>query len=167
MTYLIDQISKIIFTVITFIATLLKGQLRLNTKQGDNGMDLLKLLQDLIANVETLKQQLTDAEAALAAAKQTSYDEGFAAGVLSVPQVPPSDKVFSQAEVDQMIIDATTPIQAQVDQLIVEVESIKASIPAEKEAAVKEFKAALLAKYEEQQASESASEASFKDILSV
>lgn len=91
-------------------------------------MDLAKLFSDFASALEALKQQLADAQAALDQAKKASYDQGFADGVASVV---PSDKVFSQAEVDAMkagfqsMIDG---LNGQIDALNKQVMALQASI---------------------------------------
>jgi hypothetical protein len=80
-------------------------------------MDLLKMLQDLVAKLSELQAQLADVPAALEAAKKLSYDEGFVAGVASVPVVVPGDKIFSQAELDAKIAEVVAPLEKKVSDL--------------------------------------------------
>ena len=100
-------------------------------------MDLLKLLQDLLASISVLQAQLADVPAALEAAKKASYDEGFAAGVASVPPPASSDKIYSQAELDIML----EPLKAKVAELQAQVDQIPSLV----DAAVKDAKAGFLA----------------------
>ncbi len=65
-------------------------------------MDVLVLLQNLVANIAALQVQLQDAEAALVAEKLNSYNEGFAAGVASVPVGDP-EKKYSEAELQAIV----------------------------------------------------------------
>lgn len=120
-------------------------------------MDLVKLLNELVANIAALQAQLVDAQASADALAKLKYDEGFAAGVASVV-APPSDKIYSQAELDQKIADALLPIQA-------ELEAVKASIEPKVAEALAVFKADLLSKYQEQQVVESQLETGFADLL--
>lgn len=125
-------------------------------------MDLLKLLQDLVAQLGALQAQLADAQAALDAAKKLSYDQGFADGVASLPPPPPaSDKIFSQAEADALVAAAVAPLQAQVADLQSKVDGIPKLVAD----AVAALKADLLSKYEAAQAAESQVELDFKNLL--
>lgn len=128
-------------------------------------MDLLKLLQDLVLNVAALQTQLADAEAALAAAKQLSYDEGFAAGVASVPPVEPGDKIYSQAELDAAVVAAKEEVQAQLAVVQAELDALKLEVDSKIATAVAAMKAELLAAYEAQQVAESEGETGFAGLL--
>lgn len=93
-------------------------------------MDLLKILQDLVATINVLQAQLADVPAALEAAKKLSYDEGFAAGVASVPP-PVSDKIFSQEELDAKLAEAIEPLEKKIVELQVVVDGIDALVKLE------------------------------------
>lgn len=104
-------------------------------------------------------------DADVEAAKIAGYDEGFAAGVASVPV---SDKVFSQAEVDAML----APLNEQVLTMqgrIAELEGVVAGIDQKVSDAValalSEFKAILAAEYEARQVAETEIETGFKELL--
>ena len=126
------------------------------TSKGDN-MDLVKLLNDLVSQINSLQTALADAQKAadeLAAAK---YAEGFEAGKLSVQ----SDKLYSQAELDAVV----EPLKAQLMDLQTQVDAI----PSKVSDAVSVAKAELLEKvkqaYDSAQASEAETEAAFKASL--
>lgn len=127
-------------------------------------MDLVKLLNDLVANIAALQLQLADAQASADALAKTKYDEGFAAGVASVPVLPPSDKIFSQADLDAAVAGAVEPIKSQIVELQAKVDSIQAALDAKAQELV-DFKAALLAAYEAKEVVESNIETGFKDLL--
>lgn len=110
-------------------------------------MDLLKLLQDLVANVAALQTQLADAEAGLAQAKQLSYEEGFAAGVASVG----ADKIYSQAEFDAAVMEMKAEMMAQIEGLTQElavakgeIEALRAGVEAQVADAVAKIKAEIM-----------------------
>lgn len=104
-------------------------------------MDLLQLLQDLIANLADLQAKLADAEASLAAAKQASFDEGFAAGVASVPVS--GDLKFSQADLDAAVAAAVGPLNDQIAAMQAQLDGVPGQIAD----AVSALKAELAQKY--------------------
>lgn len=128
-------------------------------------MDLLALLQGLVAQLAALQTQLADVPAALEAAKKLSYDEGFAAGVASVPVVLPSDKIYSQDELDAKIQEALQPVQAELDSVKAQMVDMQVQIDQKIADAIAAFKADLLAKYQDQQVVEAQSETGFADLL--
>lgn len=115
-------------------------------------MDLLALLNGLVA-------QLADAQKAADDLAKLKFDEGFAAGVASVPVG--SDKIFSQEEVDAML----KPLQDELALVKEQVLALQGEIDTKVAEAVAGFKAELLAKYEAQQVVESDSETGFRDLL--
>lgn len=96
-------------------------------------MDLLALLQDLVV-------KLQDAQVALEAVAKQKYDEGFAAGVASVGA---GDKIYSQVEVDAMLL----PLNEKIAQLEAQV----AEVPAQIAEAVKLVKQEIAAKIKDAQ----------------
>jgi hypothetical protein len=141
----------------------------IKTQQGGS-MDLttiLALLEQVKVQVEELK---VAQEAELAAVAKAKYDEGFAAGVSSVTG---GDKIYSQAECDAKVVEAVAlavaPLQTELDAVKVELEALKADVAAQMEAvkvaAKEEAKAEILAKVQEQQASETAGEQAIIDLL--
>lgn len=105
-------------------------------------MDLLAMLQGLMA-------QLQDAAVALEAAKKASYDEGFAAGVASMGA---GDKIYTQAELDAKIQEATLPLQEKIASL----EAMLAGVDAKIADAVAAAKQEIMAKLQEIDAMEDA-----------
>jgi outer membrane murein-binding lipoprotein Lpp len=90
-------------------------------------MDLIKLLNDLVASIEALKAQLADAQAAADALAKTKYDEGFAAGVASV------DKGFTQADLDAAVASAVAPLSEKIAALQSQIDGIPGQIQAAKD----------------------------------
>lgn len=124
-------------------------------------MDLVALLNNLVANIAALQAQLVDAQASADALAKAKYDEGFAAGVASVGG---GEKIYSQAELDAKIVEAIAPLNVKIAELDAKVLELEAAVLAEAGKLVA-FKADLLAKYEEAQVAESAVETGFKDLL--
>lgn len=124
-------------------------------------MDLVALLNNLVANIATLQAQLVDAQASADALAKAKYDEGFAAGVASVPVVPGG---FSQEQVDAFIAAAVAPLNEKIALLDAKIVELEAALVAEAGKLVA-FKADLLAKYEAQQVAESEGETGFKNLL--
>ena len=92
----------------------------------------LKQIFDLIAQ---LQLQVADAQAAIESVKKAAYDEGFSAGVASVP-AQTEGKIYTQADLDAAV-----------------------------EKALIEYKSSLLVKFQEAQGQETAIETSFADLL--
>ncbi len=101
-------------------------------------MDLVTLLNNLIANITALQLQLADAQVSADALAKAKFDEGFAAGVASV--TPAGG--FTQADIDAAVATAVAPLVAQVASLQVQVDGIPAQILA----AIEAFKVDALAK---------------------
>lgn len=127
-------------------------------------MDIVKLLQDLSATITSLQSALADAQAAAESIAKEAYDKGFADGVASVPPVP-TDKIYSQEDLDAAVKAAAEPLQARVAELEAQVADMPAAIDAKVAEAMAAFKADLLAKYEAQQADESAGESAIREML--
>ena len=124
-------------------------------------MDLVVLLNSLVANIAALQAQLVDAQASADALAKAKYDEGFAAGVASVGG---GEKIYSQAELDAKIAEAVAPLNVKIAELDAKVAELSAALVAEAGKLVA-FKADLLAKYEAQQVAESEGETGFKNLL--
>lgn len=82
-------------------------------------MDILSQLQALIASLTALSAQvvdlqakLVDANAAVDAEKKASFDQGFAAGVASVPVAGDPSKVFSQEDLDKAVVAGVAAFKA-------------------------------------------------------
>lgn len=107
-------------------------------------MDLVKLLNELVANIAALQAQLVDAQASADALAKAKYDEGFAAGVASVNTQ--TDKIYSQAELDAKIAEALAPLYQKINELELKVADLEASKAAEIAAAVLAKKQEIVAK---------------------
>lgn len=114
----------ITISVVVVAASMMSYDLFINPNK-EKKMDLLKLLQDLVSQLSALQTQLADVPAALEAAKKLSFDEGFAAGVASVPV---SDKVLSLAEAEAMVLMAVEPLQIQIAALQGQVDAIPQTV---------------------------------------
>lgn len=121
-------------------------------------------MEGLLAQVQALLAQASSVADAIAAEKKVSYDEGFAAGVASVGGVP-SDKIYSQAELDAKIQEAVSSINAELVAVKADLESLKAQIDSKIAESIGLFKAELLAKYNEKQVVEQQAETGFADLL--
>ena len=118
-------------------------------------MDVLVLIQELVA-------KLADAQNQIELIKKEAYDMGFAAGQAAGGA---GDKVFTQADVEQMVADALAPLKLEIEALKMEIEKLKMEGDEKVLAAVNAFKTDLLAKYEEMQVIETQAETGFKDLL--
>ena len=101
---------------------------------------LVNLLTALSSSITALQAQLVDAQAAA----KSQYDAGFAAGAASVPVTPPSDKIYSQADLDAAVAAAVAPLQAQVSALQAQVDALPQQIADAVAAAKAELKALAL-----------------------
>lgn len=113
---------------------------------------------DLLALLTGLQVQIADAQKAADDLAKLKFDEGFAAGVASVPV---SDKVFSQADVDALL----APLQAQVADLQAQVSALQSSLDQKVAEAVAAIKADLLAKYQELEVALQDKEVGFEQLL--
>jgi flagellar biosynthesis/type III secretory pathway protein FliH len=132
-------------------------------------MDVFAAFESLKALIAELTLKLVDTEAAIAEAKKAAYDEGFAAGVASVPTPGGEEKIYSQVELDAKVAEAVAAMEMQLADAtakIAELEAKVGEIDAKVAEALAAFKAELKAKYEEQQVAESASETGFAALLS-
>lgn len=125
-------------------------------------MDLLAMLQGLISQLASLQSALADAQAQLDTEKKASYDEGFAAGVASVPATPGG---FTQEQVDAAVLMALEPVKAELEGVKAELEAVKSSMQSSIDAAVAAVKADLLAKYKEMEVAIQSTEVGFEDLL--
>lgn len=130
-------------------------------------MDLVKLLNDLVASIAALQTQLADAQASAQALADLKYKEGFDAGVASgvVPEVPVSDKVYSQVELEAKISEVIIPLHQQIAGLQAQIDQIPAQIEQAKVEAIASFKAELASKYADMQVVEQAAETGFAELL--
>lgn len=128
-------------------------------------MDLVKLLNELVANIAALQVQLADAQASAQALADAKYKEGFDAGVASVVIPPVSDKLYSQVELEAKIAEALLPLQTQIAELQAQVEAVPAQIEQAKVEAVAQFKMEFLEKYKAAQVAESQIENSIEELL--
>lgn len=134
------------------------------TKRKTNMEGLKLALQNLKNQAVDFIARVDEFDVGIAAEKKASFDEGFAAGAASVG----SDKIYSQAELDEKI----APLMTEIEQLKVEIVTLKgevSSMPEKLEMAkgeaVEKFKAELLEKYTAEQSAESESEKKFAELL--
>jgi hypothetical protein len=123
-------------------------------------MNILEQLAALGALLADLGVKLEESQKALDEATKAAYDKGFADGVKSVV-VEPSDKIFSQEEADALVAEAVLPLEKKIKELEVVIAGID-KLVADKLA---DFKAELLAKYNDLQVAETAAEVGFGDLL--
>lgn len=124
--------------------------------------------QALKADVTEIETQETEYAAEIKAAEEKGFEEGLA----QAGQANGEDKIYSDAEVNQIIADTKAPLEQKIGELELTIATLQGQIadhPAlvetAKSEAVAAFKAELLAKYDEQQAQETASEAGIAELL--
>ena len=124
--------------------------------------------QALKADVTEIELQETEYAAELKAAEEKGFEEGLA----QAGQAGGEGKIYSDAEVNEMLAEKDAAFEAMVtskDATIAEmqtqIDGHAALVETAKAEAVAAFKAELLAKYEEQQAQETASEAGIAELL--
>lgn len=103
--------------------------------------ELLKMIQDMMAQMEAMKAQLVGFDASLAEAKKASYDEGYAAGV---EMMKAGAKLYTEEEMSAKIAEAIAPLDAKIK----EMELAMADFQGNVNAAVAAVKVELLAKLE-------------------
>lgn len=109
--------------------------------------------------------RIDELSAAVAAEIVTANKAGFEEGLNQANQAGGSDKIYSDAEMNQIIAEETAPLKAKIAELEVAVANLQAAIEPAKAEAVAAFKAELAAKYAEQQVVESTSETGFAELL--
>lgn len=77
-------------------------------------MDILAQLQALVSLINELQAKLVDAEAALSESAKIAYDKGFADGAASVVVTPPTDKLYSEEELQTKIKEALFPLEEKL-----------------------------------------------------
>lgn len=87
--------------------------------------DFVSKIGELQAKISEMQSKLSDTQAALDQAVKEAYDKGFEDGKNSV-EPEPSDKIYSQAELDAAVAGAVEPLNAR----IVELEAVVAGIDA-------------------------------------
>lgn len=104
-------------------------------------MDLQQLLQETTAHIVALKEKCAEVETKLADAAvaadelaKAKFDEGFKAGIESV--AAPTDKVYTQADLDAKIAEALAPVQAELEAVKAELAAVKAEVEAKIDAAL-------------------------------
>lgn len=105
-------------------------------------MELLQMLQDLLAKIQELQNKIVDAQNALDIEVKAAYQKGFADGVASV-QEQPSDKIYSQEDMDNAIKLSVEPLNARIAELEASMADIDAKIAEAVAAKIAEFKAKL------------------------
>ncbi len=131
----------------------------------------MESIAKLFEALDALKQQIADAQAALAAEKAVGFAEGAAsrdeevaalkARIVELEAGVDPEKKFSQADLDAAVSAAVSPLQQRIGEL----EVLVAGIDGKVAEAVAAFKSELLAKYEEQQVAENEGETGFKNLL--
>ena len=124
-------------------------------------MDLIQMLNDLVAKINDLSAKLADAQVALDEQIKIAYDKGYNDGVASVPAPVPSDKIYSQEELDAAIAASMEPLVAK----IAELDAVVAGIDQKIADAVVGMKAELMAKFQELKAKEDGIEVEFEELL--
>lgn len=117
------------------------------------------MVQDKLSQISQLA---TEAAAELPGELQAAKDQGFAEGAASVG----SDKIYSQADLDQRLADQASGYEATIAELNTQVAGFPLAIEQAKEAGKAELKAELKAAYEQQQVAESQGETGFGALLS-
>jgi hypothetical protein len=124
-------------------------------------MDLIQMLNDLVLKISDLQAKLADAQMALDEQIKIAYDKGYNDGVASIPAPVPSDKIYSQEELDAIVQSALEPVNAKVAEL----EVIVAGIDQKVADAVAQMKADLMVKFQELKAKEDGIEVEFEELL--
>jgi len=103
-------------------------------------MDLIQMLNELVAKISELQTKLVDAQKALDEQVKAAYDKGFADGVASVGI--PADKIYSQEDLDNAVKLAVEPLNVK----IMELEGVVAGFDAKLAEEIMKVKAEIKAK---------------------
>jgi hypothetical protein len=124
-------------------------------------MDLIQMLNGMVALISELQAKLADTQAALDEQIKIAYDKGYNDGVASIPVPVPSDKIYSQEELDAAIAVAMEPLVAK----IAELDAVVAGIDQKVADAVIAMKLELAVKFQELKAKEDGIEVEFEELL--
>lgn len=117
------------------------------------------MVQDKLSQISQLA---TEAAAELPGELQAAKDQGFAEGAASVG----SDKIYSQADLDQRLADQASGYETTIAELNAQVAQFPTRLEQEKAEAVAAKIAELKAAYEQQQVAEAQGETGFGALLS-
>lgn len=129
---------------------------------------LKEKVSGLMVRVEELKLSVADVQASIDSFEQAAYQRGYTDGVASVQNPNDPSRIYTQADLDSLTLglrDQVTAAQVAAQNHMAELESVKASIPAEVEKAIEAFKAQIAEAYANAQSAESAIEASVAELL--
>ena len=132
-------------------------------------MSAKEMIQEQKAKAQSVVDGFDAIEAQIDIDLKSEYDRGVADGKASMPQDgQPSDKLYSQVELDGMIQPLQASLvekEAQITSMQEQVAAIQGSIDSSVEAKIAELKAVLKAEYAAQQVAESTGETGFAKLL--
>lgn len=113
------------------------------------------------AKVDDLTQFKSDAESELLA----TYNKGWDEAMLQAGSGGSTDKIYSEAEMNQIIADVKAPLEESIAQKQLVIDGIEGRVEQARTEAKDEIKLAIKSKFAEQQAAENVSEEAFKSLL--
>lgn len=123
----------------------------------------------ILEKVDGVMNSMSEIKSDIGVFGQEMYTKGWDEAMVQAGSAGTSDKIYSEAEMNQIIADekakVVSELQPQIDSLKASVDAFPASLEAAKVEAVDGFKAELKAKYDELQVIESQAETGFGDLL--
>lgn len=120
---------------------------------------------NILERADALIQGANDMKSEIGVFGTEQYNKGWDEAMAQAGSGGSSDKIYSEAEMNQIIADTKAPLEAQVQQIQAALDSVPASIEEAKVQAKAEVKAELKAAYDAQQVAESQGETGFGDLL--
>ncbi len=122
-------------------------------------------VQKLESDAKSVHEGVIAMKSAIEAYGEERYVKGWDEAMAQAGSGGSTDKIYSEAEMNAIIAEENAKVVASLQPQIDALQGQVNQIPAEKEAAVNEFKARVLSEYEAQQVVESTSETGFANLL--
>jgi len=103
--------------------------------------EFVSKIGELQSKISEMQSKLQDTQVALEQAVKEAYDKGFQDGAAS--QNPPSDKIYTQEDLDNAVRSAVEPLNARISELESQVAGIDQKVKEEVDKKVAEIKAKL------------------------
>lgn len=128
-------------------------------------MNVFEKADKLVADATVVLEGASVMKSEIEAYGKSQYDKGWDEAMVQAGSGGSTDKIYSEAEMNQIIAETKAPLEAKIAEVQAQLDGVPAQIAAATEAAVNGFKAMLKSKYAEQQVAESQGETGFGSLL--
>lgn len=128
-------------------------------------MNVFEKADKLVADATIVVEGANSMKSAIAEYGKEQFDMGWDEAMKQAGSGGSTDKIYSEAEMNQIIAETKAPLEAKIAEIQAQIDAIPGQIAAAQEAAVNGYKAMLKAKYSEQQVVESQTETGFASLL--